>query len=100
MYPNNNKEVSFCLFVYLFFFLKKTLLMDDGELKIEPTLIHPRESSRSRRQEWLYLVGRSSIGTLVIHEESTWTTPDTWENSRRVYLQELVNLIMCYYFEA
>ena len=74
--------------------------MDDGELKIEPTPIRPWESSRSRRQEWLYLVGRSSIGILVIHEESTWTTPDTWENSRRVYLQELVNLITCYYFEA
>ena len=27
----------------------------------------------------------------VVNEENTWTSLDTWENSRKVYLQELVN---------
>ena len=56
---------------YLLLNRDKVQIIFDGELKIEPTPIRPWGSSRSKSQEWLYLVGQSSIGVWVIHEEST-----------------------------
>ena len=68
--------IIFILYMYGSHFLKKNF---DGELKIETTPIRPRGLSRTRSQEWLYLAKWSSKGIWVVHEESTWTTLDTWK---------------------
>ena len=67
-FKSNGKHILINLKAYLYIY---------GELKIEPTPIRPWELSKSRKQEWFYLVWWSSIGTWVIHEENTWMTSDT-----------------------
>ena len=51
-------------------------IITDGKLKIEPTPIHLWELSKSRRQEWLYPVGRSSISSedsWSVHPDHFWS---------------------------
>ena len=95
--PRNLKLSFLLLFIYLFHIICLCFVIDD-ELKIEPTPILPWELSGLKRQEWSSLVGRSSMGMKVVHQESAWMTPNTWEISRKIYLQKLVNRTTCYYF--